>query len=214
MEHYKFFLIPLLMLSDYFLTVIGAKLAEKSYRKHFKFPDYELNPVFRKAIAQKRWFNPFHLTLVSVVTFFCFCWSYSSFVPLPGFDQVSDGLFGYLVTLFASLNAIHLSNILLFKHLQKHPQDLSGQVTMSQNYLMVASRCRALTLLVPLTLALCFAPSAFLFGAVASQIALVMIKFVWARKKKIKPESAKTVPSQVAVCNPASPNSSKSEGGS
>jgi hypothetical protein len=67
MEKYKFFLIPLLMLSDYFLTVVEARMAAKKYRQHFNFPDYELNPAFQKQIAQKRWFSPRHLTAVAIV---------------------------------------------------------------------------------------------------------------------------------------------------
>ena len=48
MRHSEVFLVPLLMLLDYFLTVGGSKLAARKYSQHFKFEHYEMNPFGRK----------------------------------------------------------------------------------------------------------------------------------------------------------------------
>ncbi len=66
MKHPELILIPILMFSDYFLTVAGAVLKEKKYADHFKFEHYELNPIWQKEIAQKKWLNPKHIVLTIV----------------------------------------------------------------------------------------------------------------------------------------------------
>ena len=75
MKHIEVFLLPILMLLDYFLTVVGAKLGDEKHRQHFKGSDYELNPRFQKSIAQKRWFSPRHLTAVVIAIVICWVWS-------------------------------------------------------------------------------------------------------------------------------------------
>jgi len=41
MRHPEVFLIPLLLLLDYVLTVGGSKMAARKYSQHFKFEHYE-----------------------------------------------------------------------------------------------------------------------------------------------------------------------------
>lgn len=211
MESWKYLLVPLLMLSDYILTVAGARLADKTYRTHFKFPDYELNPLFRKDIAQKRWFNQRHLAFVALTTLVCVFWPFI----FSGIELLSEGLFGYLITSFASLNGHHISNILVFRRLQKHPEDISGEIRMTQNYLLTASRYRTFGLLLPLAFAASLAPSAFLFGAVASQVALILIKYLWAGKGRTSISAGKNLADNNAVVStpPASTGPKTPAGG-
>lgn len=68
MQHPEIFLIPLLMLADYFLTLVGAKMAEEKYRLHYKITNYELNPFWQKSVNERRWLNPRHLILVTLIT--------------------------------------------------------------------------------------------------------------------------------------------------
>ncbi len=63
MRHPEALLLPIMMLADYFLTVAGAILREKGYSLHFRDPHYELNPVWQKHIAEKKWLNPRHALL-------------------------------------------------------------------------------------------------------------------------------------------------------
>jgi hypothetical protein len=70
------------MLSDYILTVAGARSRRKAYASHFKTtgdgsmgasitwaaPTYELNPLWQETIAKLRWFNGRHFMLTVVVS--------------------------------------------------------------------------------------------------------------------------------------------------
>src|SRR5262245_6019846 len=61
MLHPEVLLVPVLMVLDYYLTLYGAHLAEQSYRRHFKTEHYELNPIWQRAVARRRWINLWHL---------------------------------------------------------------------------------------------------------------------------------------------------------
>src|ERR1700752_3744988 len=77
MRHPGFLLLPLLMLSDYLLTIAGARLRLETYERHFRTEHYELNPIWQQAVAKLRWFNPRHLLLTIVLTaiiLFCVEW--------------------------------------------------------------------------------------------------------------------------------------------
>jgi hypothetical protein len=67
MRYPEVLLAHLLMVSDYYLTLLGAYLAEHSYRRRFKIAHYELNPLWQNAIVGRRWINLRHLTGVVLV---------------------------------------------------------------------------------------------------------------------------------------------------
>ena len=67
MRYPQILILPVLMLADYFLTVAGAILKDRGYSKHFRSRHYELNPVWQKQIAARKWFSPRHL-LTTVIT--------------------------------------------------------------------------------------------------------------------------------------------------
>lgn len=61
-------LIPVLMLSDYYLTLIGEKLRQQSEsRRLVRLESYELNPLFRKDVARLRWLTGVILLLQQVL---------------------------------------------------------------------------------------------------------------------------------------------------
>jgi len=168
------------MLADYFMTVWGAILAERKYRQHFKIEHYELNPLWQKHIRQKKWFNPKHLALVALMTAFCFLLSSG----LTAGDFVSQGLFGYLTILFASVIGTHLNNILLFSYLDRNPGSISGEVTMSHTMMLSMAQFRVFGLLFVLGLLAIFSPTPFVIGGLLSQVAVVFVKWAWLVKAK------------------------------
>jgi hypothetical protein len=187
MRHPGFLLIPPLMLLDYFLTILGSKLAAQKYRQHFKFPHYEMNPVWQKSVAAGKWFNPKHLVIVSVFTLLC--------VPLAATrltldvigEIVLNELLGLLITVFTTIIGLHLSNILTFRQMIRHPEDVSGEVVITYRHLLCLSRYRVLMVLLPLGAATCFSPSPFLIGGVAGLVALLIAISIWGRKQSGPP---------------------------
>lgn len=177
-----------MMLADYFLTVWGAILSEKKYRLHFKIEHYELNPLWQKNIASKKWVNPKHLIAVAIVTLFCFVWS----TGWTGPDMVAEGLLGYLTVLFVGIIGNHLTNIFIFLYVNRHPESIQGEIKMSHPLILCMSQFRAFSLLLVLTLIAIFSPTPFVLGGLCSQMTFLFVKLFWIarananEKKKIQ----------------------------
>jgi len=93
MHHPESLLIPVLMLCDYWLTVAGARAREGAYAEHFKTRHYELNPLWQKAIARKRWFNLRHLGLTLAFGALFFHLGETALANDPVFDFIIGALF-------------------------------------------------------------------------------------------------------------------------
>lgn len=183
-SHPEVLLIPLLMLFDYFLTVLGARLAEHGYRRHFKFPDYELNPAFQKSIAAKKWFSPKHIIAVVLVAAYCAFWYHW----WQGDDPVFEGCFGAFLTVFITVIGGHLANIWTFYFMLRYPDQVSGEVILTQRYVLHLTRSRMLMLLLPLAASAVVVRAPFLLGAVAGALALILIQTLWIwRNSRRKP---------------------------
>jgi hypothetical protein len=192
MKHPEIIILPILMFLDYFLTVLGAIQKEKKYSEHFKAQHYELNPIWQKQIAQKRWFNPRHILLtisISIVFAYLieFCDMSSFFI---------QGLFGCLFVSFGMLIGRHLSNIMIFRYLAKRPQDVSGEVTMTHSLLLFTSAYQYLVVLIPIIFIAAFTPSPFVFGGLVGTILMIIVHIGWILryKKQIKASNKTAIP--------------------
>jgi hypothetical protein len=185
MNHLKIFIIPVLMLADYFLTVVGARMSEKKYRQHFKISSYELNPIFQRQIAQKRWFSAKHSAGVLVVTAFCWLWA-NNWNELAENNEV---LFGFFAGLFTTIIGAHLANIFTFFYLIKNPTEVSGEIVLHHCYTLSTTSFRYLIVLLPLILIGIFSGSPFVYGAISSVGTLIFLHAIWyvkAKKSKSK----------------------------
>src|SRR5215510_5364993 len=109
MRHPELFLVTALALGDYYLTLLGASLAEQTYRRHFKSENYELNPVWRRDVGRGALFNPRHLLLAAIAT--GILWWAGEADLTPWFFPV---LFGMCLGAFVPIIAQHLGNIYMF----------------------------------------------------------------------------------------------------
>ena len=73
--------VPVLMLLDYLLTILGAKASVRVYRRHFVVPNYELNPLWQESVRKQRWLNPRHLAIVCFATGLLLCFDRWADVP-------------------------------------------------------------------------------------------------------------------------------------
>ena len=120
--------IPVLAILDYQLTLAGAALVERRYRKHFRVPSYELNPLMQSVVRARKRVSWRHLALVAVITGAVY---YEG--VLMGFESsLFTFLLAFVFGAYASVTGRHLANLLTFRVLEKHPEDLSGTVEMSQ----------------------------------------------------------------------------------
>lgn len=192
MKHPELFLVPALMLADYYLTLAGAALKDRKYGEHFKTRHYELNPVWQKQVAQLKWFNPRHLLVTALVAALLALVAESG--TLPGW--LVTGLLGCLLVLFGAVIGRHLSNILTFSYMIRKPDGISGQVTMSHGLLLALSLHQTLIVFLPVALIALFAPGPFTVGALFGGLLHVMIHLVWISKhrKTKSPENPTDAP--------------------
>ena len=180
MKHPELFLIPVFMLADYFLTVLGAIQKDKKYSHHFRTEHYELNPVWQKQIAQRQWLSPLHLLATASLTIALVILTETDEVPRP----VIRFILGLLLVLYGMVIGRHLSNLLIFRYVDRQAQELSGHVTMSHAMALSISLYHNLILLVPLLLVALFSPSPFVFGGLSSVLLFVLTHLRWIAKNR------------------------------
>lgn len=178
MNYPEILLLPVLMFSDYVLTVAGAIQKEKNYDNHFKTQHYELNPAWQNSISQKKWFNPKHIfftLIVSVGLTFL-----AEFGGLPAF--LIQGMIGCLFVVYGMIIGRHLSNILVFWLLDKKPNEISGQVAMSHSLLLSISAFQYLIGLIPIFFIAVFAPTPYTIGGLVGACLIFVVHTLWIRK--------------------------------
>jgi len=184
MNYPEILLLPVLMFSDYFLTILGSIQRDKKHSEHFKLEHYELNPVWQKSVAQKKWFNIRHiLWLIFGTTFLSL---FFEFGDLP--DSFVRGIFGALFVSISMIVGRHLSNILIFRYLIRRTNEISGKVAISHSLALSISMYQYLAVIVPITILVLFVPSPFAIGALTGAVFLFAVHLNWIRKyrKKLK----------------------------
>jgi len=127
--------------------------------------------------------------MVALATMACVLWSSGWTTP----DDFMEGLFGFVVILEAGIIGQHLSNILTFFYLIRHPECVSGEITMSHLLSLNLSIYRSLTLFVPLVLIVIFSPAPFVIGGVFSQLFLFILHLRWLGKARARVQANKPV---------------------
>lgn len=188
MKHPEFLLVPILMFADYFLTLIGAVQSKKKYGQHVKTEHYELNPIWQADVAQRKWLNPRHVLLVVVFSSLLFFIAESGAVGEPLVEFVLGGVLIVLGTLVG----IHLSNLMMFGHVIRKPEQISGRLTMSHELVLSAAMYRCLVVCVPFVVVATFMPSPFTVGGMFGIALLLVAHLVWiARYRRKAKRSAK-----------------------
>jgi len=182
MKYPQVVLLPLLMLSDYFLTVLGAVLKERGYNRHFKTQHYELNPIWQESISRKKWLNPRHILLTLLVTGGLAGILESGCIP----DPLAEGLFGCLFVFYGMIVGRHLSNILIFRRLAQSTEEISGQIAMAHSLALAISTCQYLVVAVPVALIAVFSPTPFVLGGLVGTVLLFVVHGAWIRRNKKK----------------------------
>jgi len=174
--HPEFLLVPVLMVSDYVLTIAGVRLRDGGHAKYFRTPHYEKNPLWQRAVSRRRWLNPRHLALTLFATLLFF--GIDAMNLQPG-DPSLPFLFGLYLGVFGMINGRHLSNLATFSRIKRHPAEISGTVTFSHELALRLSMFQLLPVLVPLTLLAAFVPQPVTFGASFGVAMMVLVHFIW-----------------------------------
>lgn len=191
MEYFEIFVVPFLMLIDYFLTIYSNKLRFKGYSKHFVLNNYELNPIWVKDVNNSKLLNIKHLSLVFLACVFLFYLYHtekgSNFYKL---------IYGAVLMNFILVNSRHISNILIFRFIQNNPDEIKGQIKISERYTYTISAIQYLScaiVVVPLAL---ISSSFYVYGGLIGCLFLTAIQILWFRKLKKKREKMSNQGSQ------------------
>jgi hypothetical protein len=191
MDYLKILAVPLLMFADYYLTIVAAMLHDRKYGRHIKSGHYELNPIWQTTVSRRRWFSLPHVVLVSMITGAMMYWQYKLASTGPLEAGLLDFLLGYLVVLSLTVASRHLSSILSFLYVEQNPESLTGEANMSQELSLKMSQYQVMTVLLPLIPIGIVHPSPFVFGALTSQVFLLLMHFTWVTEHRRKARAVK-----------------------
>jgi hypothetical protein len=182
MNHLIILAVPVLMLSDYLLTILGAKASLGVYRQHFISPHYEINPLWQKSVQQLKWFSPLHFILACAVTGFLLL-----LVQIPDFpSEVLDFFVGVIIGAYGPVLGRHLTNLLLFRSLNRNPAEIEGQVRFTQKLMVKISLFNCLGLVPLLGLIAVLAPQPVTIGVVVGVLGIILAHLIWAGTSKRK----------------------------
>lgn len=180
MRHPEVLLLPVLMFTDYFLTLLGAVQKRYQYDEHFRTEHYELNPSMRKDVAQRKWFNPKHIVLTLLATALLTFVTEQDVVPEP----LAQGLLGCFLLFFAAVIGKHLTNLFTFRCLRRRPNEISGQVTLTHTLGLYLSLYQYVSTFVPLLLLALLAPGPFTVGGVIGVALVLATHWDWIRRHR------------------------------
>ncbi len=179
MKHPEFLLLPVMMFADYFLTVLGAVRRDRGYSDHIKTPHYELNPLWQAQIAKKQWFSLRH-TLLVIGLSGSLLWLVEV-GRLPGWFV--QGSLGCLLVCYGVILGTHLGNILIFSYINAHPEEISGELTVSHRLVLVMSLAQQAAAILVMGCIAVFSPTDFVYGGVVGLVALITLKAAWMLKE-------------------------------
>ena len=178
MKHPELFIVPVFMLTDYFLTLVGVQQRGKRYGTHFAIETYELNPVWQRAVAQQKWLNPKHILLTIITTGLFLLLLESGDMPEP----LAQGTVGGLLVYLGVFIGRHLSNLLTFRYMNRRPHEISGQVTMAHALQLSLALYQCVAVLVPLALVAVLSPTPYAVGGLCGVVLALIAHLRWRRK--------------------------------
>jgi hypothetical protein len=178
MKHPEIIAVPLLMLLDYALTILGASAARGVYRCHFRSPHYEINPLWQPSVRRLRWVNPRHLLLAALITGLLL---YADFTDLYA-GPVFDAILGALLGSYGCVYGRHLTNLLLFRYLNRHPGEISGEVNLSHRLVLRMSAFNLIGLIPLLVIVAVRVPDPFVVGVLLGVAAVSAAHVAWGRR--------------------------------
>lgn len=166
------------MLADYAGTVLGAGWAERGYTDHFKTEHYELNPRWQDAIRNRTWFNPRHVVMTVV-----FSSALILLIEIADYAEwLAEGIVGTVLTVFAVLAGRHLSNVLIFSYVTRHPEQISGRVTMEHTFTVATSAFQYVVALIPVAIIAVATRNPYAIGGTIGILLLLARHIPWVRK--------------------------------
>lgn len=174
MHHPIILALPVVMLLDYLLTILGVTAAMGVQRQHFTTPHYELNPRLQKSVQQRRWIDPRFVIWACIVTAFL--------ISLDRIWALDPMIMGMFLGIYGAVFGRHLNSLLYWHYLNRHPADIAGHVYETHTLALMRSMFDFLALLPLLGLIAVLVPQPEVFGAIVGILVVTFWHLKWARK--------------------------------
>ncbi len=188
------YLLPGLMLLDYYLTLLGFVLYQRHYEKHIEMEQYELNPSFQACIRSKKYYSLRHLGFVLLMLAMAITINYS----FKKRDAFIDGILGALFAVYSIVIGSHIASILTFRKLGKNPESITGHVRINYLLTLRMSQYRLIIPIMILIVVVTTSPSPLLIGALVGVVGfyLVLERWHFIHRRKLRTELATTTDSE------------------
>lgn len=199
MKYPVILVIPVLMLLDYYLTLLGATLRERGYGKHMKVEQYEMNPLWQSSVNKRRWLNLRHLASVAAVT------AVVIVITQGSTDAAAwpvEMFIGVLVVVFAAIVGRHLCNLLTFRYVIRNPDGLQGTVSFSHKTVLKFSQYQLLVTLCPFAAVLLLVPGAYTVGGLVGLAGFFLAHIIWRKKYDKRMSKNASEPKEQAEVEP------------
>ncbi len=175
--------IPVLMLADYYLTLLGKKLRDNVYTQHISSEQYELNPAWQKDINKFKLFNYKHLLAVILITGYLF------FAEKLLRDDWFFAIYGAISTIYVYILMRHFQNILIYRFANKNPDMLSGKAVIGHIFSLKISQYNILMTAIMLIFVFAWTGSWFVLGSVSGLLLFSITQLRWINAYKRKKSS-------------------------
>lgn len=184
MSHIEVLIVPLLMLADYGLTMVGASLYGRTAAQRAA---YELNPLFKSAVGKLQIVNVRHILSTALIGLLL--WQMAEIN-----EVVFQAMLGGLSAAFALVISIHVANIGCLLLNRRWPDEVKGQLQTSERHRLASTAIRMTALTLPFFLLASLAPNAVSLGAAAGALWMALVPVIWLRNLDAK--KAKTMIAQ------------------
>ncbi len=187
MNHPEVLLLPVLMLADYFGTLVGAVAIRNGYSDHFGMEHYEMNPVWQESIGKIQWFNARHLGMTAAISI-----GTAVLVEIDGFlpEHLAEGYIGALLGTFAYMVGRHVSNYFSFRYVAMHRDELEGTVHMAHTTLLAFSAAQVAVVAIPLAVIAAVTVNPYVIGAAIGVSGLLISHSGWIKKARAQDPAA------------------------
>jgi len=185
MKNIELVLLPILMLADYYLTILGSVYRKKKHGEYYVIETYELNPLWKKDIDKLQLLNYKHILIVVVFTIYLYFLSSSDDVKLYQF------IIGSLFAMNGFIVGRHLNNIFLFRFIYRNSDEVSGKIYTSHLLGLKMAQYQLFCVTIPFLFFTILQPNIYLYGGLFGFLTLGVVIQYWIRKhtKKISGEA-------------------------
>ena len=174
--------IPILIIADYYLSLLGHILYKQGYAQKLVLPSY-YNPAWQQAIEKRQWFNDSLLINTALITTVILGLTF--LFPLLGVPNVVlTFLFGFLIMMYVVINSHHISDILAFYYVKKHRGAFTGHASLDSAFSIAIPGYFYLGFSLIALIINLWSPSAFSIGGFFGIFCAFLIRMHWSRNKK------------------------------